>query len=51
MTAQVDGMYIFARVIWFRSQMECVEFATNHIPEGPFQCFIDIVSYLQFVKG
>ena len=28
-----------------------MEFVTNDIPEGQFQWFIDIVSYLQFVTG
>ena len=49
--ARVDGMAVFVGGIWFRSQMECMEFATNDIPEGQFQRFIDIVSYLQFVTG
>ena len=31
--------------------MECAEFAGKHTPEVQFQWFIDIVSYLQFVKG
>ena len=31
--------------------MERIEFGTKHIPEGHFQRFIDIVSYLQFFTG
>ena len=49
--ARVDGMAVFWGGRWFRSHMECMEFATNHIPEGQFQWFIDIVSYLEFVTG
>ena len=40
---------MFAEGKWFRSQMECVEFAENHIPVGQFQWFLDIVSYLQLM--
>ena len=31
--------------------MECVDFAVKHIPVGLFQWLIEIVSYLQFVRG
>ena len=34
---------------WFRSQSECEDFAREKIPEGQFQWFVNIVSYLQFV--
>ena len=44
-------MDVLAGGRWFRSNMECVEFATKHITEGHFQWFIDIVIYLQFVTG
>ena len=44
-------MAVFAGGLWFRSRMECVDFAENHIPVGQFQWFLDIVSYLQFVTG
>ena len=48
---RIDGMDLFAGGRWFRSQGECMEFSEKHIPEVQFQWFIDIVSYLQFVKG
>ena len=42
---------MFAGGGWFRSQIECDDFARDKIPEGKFQWFINIVSYLQFVTG
>ena len=47
----VDDMYIFAGGRWFISHLDCMEFAMKNIPEGQFQWFIDIVSYLQFFIG
>ena len=35
---------------WFRSLDNCVLFSQKYIPEVQFQCFLDVVSYLQFVK-
>ena len=49
--AMIDGMAVFSGGKWFRSRMECVEFAEKHIPVGQFQWFLDIFSYLQFVTG
>ena len=49
--AQIDGMDFFVGGRWFRSRMECVDFAENYIPVGYFQWFIYIFSYLQFVTG
>ena len=37
------GNYIFS------SLDHCVQFATKGIPDGEFQWFMDIVTYLQFV--
>ena len=51
LAAWIDGMDVLAGGRWFRSKMECVEFATKNITEGHFQWFIDIVIYLQFVTG
>ena len=36
---------------WFRSQSKCEDFSRDHIPEGQFKWFIDIVNYLRFVTG
>ena len=49
--ARIDGMDVFAGGRWFRSRMECVEFAEKHIPVGQLKWFLDIVSYIQFVTG
>ena len=49
--SRVDGMAVFVGGRWFISQMDCVYFSTKHIPEGEFQWFNDIVSYLNFFKG
>ena len=51
MEERVDEIDVFVVGIWFRSQMECIEFATKDIPEGLFQWSIEIVGYLQFVTG
>ena len=48
---RVGLMAISAGGRCFRLQMECMKLVTKHIPEGQFQWFIDIVSYLQFVTG
>ena len=32
--ARIDGMDVFAGGTWFRSRMECVDFAENYIPVG-----------------
>ena len=47
----ISGVAVFAGGRWFRLRMECVDFLEKHIPVGQFQWFIDLVSYLQFVKG
>ena len=49
--ARVYGMSVFVGEIWIIPHMECVEFATKHIPEDKFKWFIDIVSCLQFFIG
>ena len=48
-TARIDGVAVLPGGRWFRSRMECVDFAENHIPVGQFQWFLDIVSHLQLV--
>ena len=45
------GVDVFARGRCFRSQMECMEFATKQIPGEQFQWFIYIVIYLHFFTG
>ena len=47
--ARIHGMYMFAGGRWFRSRMECVDFAESQKPMGQFQRFIEIVSYIQFL--
>ena len=49
--ARIDGMDVFSGGRWFRSRMDCVDVAVNHITVGQFQWFLDIVSYLQFDTG
>ena len=34
---------------WFRSLDDCIFFCKKYVPEGQFQWFLDVVSYLQFV--
>ena len=49
--ARIDGMAVIAVGRWFLSRMECVDFEEKHIPVGQLQGFLDIVIYLQLVKG
>lgn len=35
----------------FRSLQTCIEFAAKSIPDGEYQWFIDLVTYLQFVSS
>ena len=44
-------MEVFSGGRWFRLQSECEDFSRYQIPEWNFQWSIDIVSYLQFVRG
>ena len=42
---------MFAGGRWFRSQIECEDFARDKIPDGKFKWFINIFIYLLFVTG
>ena len=51
LSARLEGRSVFIGERWFRYQSTCEDFARDKIPEGQFQWFIDMVSYLQFLIG
>ena len=51
LSARIDVVSVFSGGIWFRLHRGCIYFSYNHIPEGKFQWFVGIISYLQFLTG
>jgi hypothetical protein len=47
-SARIDASAYSVRGRWFRTLDDCISFSRLHIPEGQFQWFLDIVSFLQF---
>jgi hypothetical protein len=47
-SARIDAAAYSVRGRWFRTLDDCISFSRLHIPEGQFQWFLDIVSFLQF---
>jgi hypothetical protein len=47
-SARIDADAYCVRGRWFRTMDDCISFSRHHIPEGQFQWFVDVVSYLQF---
>jgi hypothetical protein len=47
-SARIDAAAYSVRGRWFRTLDDCIAFSRLHIPEGQFQWFLDIVSFLQF---
>jgi hypothetical protein len=47
-SARIDADAYCVRGRWFRTMEDCISFSRHHIPEGQFQWFVDVVSYLQF---
>ena len=46
--AKIDSKWVCVKGQCFRSLDDCIMFSQKHVPEGQFQWFLNIVSYLRF---
>ena len=50
-TSQHVRTVVFIGRRWFRTLTKYFIFKKKHVPKGKLQCFIDVVTYLNFFVG